>query len=150
MGIKNVQNEAENLPKWTPNRVPDGPPQVKISKKNLLKKAMQQKRAGLAFHRAPRFEPKKWPTWLHVGLQNQSKIDKKSMQKSIVFLMPLGIDFWVDFGGFGEAKSSQVGTKIDKKSMPIAKCNFLKNRALAAAGARFLRFWGSKLGVKID
>ena len=72
------------------------------------------------------------------------------MQKSIVFLMPLGIDFWVDFGGFGEAKSSQVGTKIDQKSMPIAKCDFLKNRALAAAGARFLRFWASKLGVKID
>ena len=64
--------------------------------------------------------------------------------------MHLGIDFWEDFGGFWKAKWSQVGTKIDQKSMPIAKCDFLKNRALAAAGARFLRFWGSKLGVKID
>ena len=77
-------------------------------------------------------------------------MEKKSMQKSIKNLMHLGIDFWKDFGGFGEAKWSQVGTKIDQKSMPIAKCDFLKNRALAAAGARFLRFWGSKLGVKID
>merc|ERR1711953_794006 len=34
--------------------------------------------------------------------------------------------------------------------MPIAKSDFLKNLALAAAGARFLRFWASKLGVKID
>ena len=75
---------------------------------------------------------------------------KKSMQKSIKKLMHLGIDFWEDFGGFWKAKWSQVGTKIDQKSMPIAKCDFLKNRALAAAGARFLRFWGSKLGVKID
>ena len=42
------------------------------------------------------------------------------------------------------------GTKIDKKSMSVAESDFLKNRALAVVGARFLRFWGSKLGVKID
>ena len=64
--------------------------------------------------------------------------------------MHLGIDFWKDFRGFWEAKWNQDGTKIDQKSMPIAKSDFLKNRALAAAGARFLRFWGSKLGVKIE
>ena len=29
--------------------------------------------------------------------------------------MPLGIDFWEDFGGFGEPKWSQVGTKIEPK-----------------------------------
>ena len=77
-------------------------------------------------------------------------MENKSMHKSIKNLMHLGIDFWKDFGGFWEAKLSQVGTNIDQKSMPIAKSDFLKNRALAAAGARFLRFWGSKLGVKID
>ena len=77
-------------------------------------------------------------------------MEKKSMQKSIKNLMHLGIVFREDFGGFWKAKWSQVGTKIDQKSMPIAKCDFLKNRALAAAGARFLRFWGSKLGAKID
>ena len=77
-------------------------------------------------------------------------MEKKSMQKSIKNLMHLGIDFWKDFGGFWEAKWSQVGTKIDQKSMPLAKSVFLKNRALAPAGARFLRFLGSKLGVKID
>ena len=31
--------------------------------------------------------------WSQDGSQNRSKIDKTSMQKSIVFLMPLGIDF---------------------------------------------------------
>ena len=64
--------------------------------------------------------------------------------------MHLRIGFWKDFDGFGEGKRRQVGTNIDQKSMPITKCDFLKNRALAAAGARFLRFWGSKLGAKID
>ena len=29
--------------------------------------------------------------------------------------MPLGIDVWVDFGGFWEEKWSQVGTKIGSK-----------------------------------
>ena len=97
-----------------------------FEKKSVQKSNATKKRAEP--HSLPPVEPKKWPTWLQVGLQNQSKIDKKSMQKSIVFLMPLGIDFWVDFGGFGEAKSSQVGTKIDQKSLPIAKCDFLKRR----------------------
>ena len=64
--------------------------------------------------------------------------------------MHLGIGFWKDFDGFWEGKWRQVGTKIDQKSMSSAKSDFLKNRALAAAGARFLRFWGSKLGAKID
>ena len=91
-----------------------------------------------------------WPTWVQVGPQNRAKIDKKSMQKSIGKLMHLGIDFWKDVGGFLERKWRHVGTQIDQKSMPIAKSDFLKNRALAAAGARFLRFWGSKLGVKIN
>ena len=76
---------------------------------------------------------------------------------------PIFVIFWivVILGGAPAAKNysllgtmlgpswSQVGTKIDQKSMPIAKSDFLKNRALAAAGARFLRFWGSKFGIKI-
>ena len=64
--------------------------------------------------------------------------------------MPLGIDFWEDFGGFLEPKWSHVGTKIDQKSMPVAKSDFLKNRALPAAGARFFKIRWSKLGAKID
>ena len=50
-------------------------------------------------------------------------------------MMPSKIDFWSDFGGFLERKWKHVGTKIDEKSMQIAKSVFLKNRALAAAGA---------------
>ena len=51
---------------------------------------------------------------------------------------------------FLEGEWRQVGTKVDQKNVSIAKSDFLKNRALAAAGARFLRFWGSNLGVTID
>ena len=65
-------------------------------------------------------------------------------------MMHLRIDLGWDFGGFWEGKWKQVGTKINEKSMSTSKGDFLKNRALAAAGARFLRFWGSKLGIKID
>ena len=64
--------------------------------------------------------------------------------------MHLGIGFWKDFDGVWEGKWRQVGTKIDQKSMPNAKSDFLKNRALPAAGARFSRFWVSNLGVKIN
>ena len=64
--------------------------------------------------------------------------------------MPFKIDFWKDFGGFWEGKWRQVGTQIDQKSMPIAKSDFLKNRALPAVGAWFFRFGGSKLGANID
>ena len=90
------------------------------------------------------------PTWPQVGSQVGAQMDKKSIQKSIKKLMAPWLGFGKDFGGFWEGKWRQVGTKIDQKSMSSAKSDFLKNRALAAAGARFLRFWGSKLGVKID
>ena len=64
---------------------------------------------------------KRWPTSPQVGSQNGDKIDKKSFQKSIIFLMPLGIDFWKDVGGFWEGKWSQVGTKIDPEFVVCAK-----------------------------
>ena len=40
---------------------------------------------------------------------------KKSIQKSIIFLMPLGIDFWTDFDGFFVPKWKQLGTKMEPK-----------------------------------
>ena len=39
------------------------------------------------------------------------------MQKSIEKVIHLGIDFWKDFGGFLEEKSSHVGLKIEQKSI---------------------------------
>ena len=51
--------------------------------------------------------------------------------------MPLGIDFWKDFGGFWEGKWKQLGTKIGSKIDVNFERRILKNRAPAAAGARF-------------
>ena len=90
------------------------------------------------------------PTWPQVGSQDGAKTEKKSMQKSIKKSMPFKIRFWSDFGRFLEGKWRQVGTKIDQKSMPVAKRDFLLNRALPAAGARKMGFRGSKLGAKTD
>ena len=59
--------------------------------------------------------PKKWPTWVQLGSQDGAKMVKKSISKSIIFLMPLGIDVWMDFARFWEEKWSQVGTKMGSK-----------------------------------
>ena len=82
-----------------------------------------------------RLGPSWGPTWVQVAPQDAAKIDKKSIPKLINFLMPLEIGFWMDFNGFRDGKWKQVGTKIDQKSMSSAKTDFLKNRALVAAGA---------------
>ena len=49
----------------------------------------------------PNLGPNMEPTWA----KNRSK-------KSIIFWMPLGIDVFMDFGGFWVPKWSQVGTKM--------------------------------------
>ena len=64
--------------------------------------------------------------------------------------MPFEIRFLMDFGRFWEPKWSQVGTKIGSKIDINFEERFFENRALAAAGARFLRIGGPKLGPKID
>ena len=72
------------------------------------------------------------------------------MQKSIKKMMPSKSQFWCIFNGFLEGKWRHVGTKIKEKLIQIAKNDFLINRALAAAGAWFLRVQGSKLAPKIN
>ena len=68
--------------------------------------------------------------------------------------MPLGIDFWEDFGGFWRAKWSQVGTKIDKKSMPIAKYDFFEKSCSGCSLGSIIVILGveveSKNRLKID
>ena len=85
------------------------------SKKSIQKSNASKKRAAL--HRLPPFEPKKRPTWLQVGIPNRSKIDKKSMRKSIVFLMPLGVDLNTNFVDFCFQNEAKLGPKWDQKSM---------------------------------
>ena len=121
---KVAQDGAKLAPNWiqksTKNGVPHrtwgpkmgypiGPWDQQFEKKSVQKSNATKKRAEP--HRPPPVEPKKRTTWLQVGLQNRSKIDKKSMQKSIVFLMPLGVDLWTNFVDF----SSQNGAKLVPK-----------------------------------
>ena len=63
--------------------------------------------------------------------QNRAKIEEKSMQNSIEKMMPLGIDFWDVFDGFLVEKWRHVGTKIDQKSMPTSKSDFLKKTSFS-------------------
>ena len=111
---RNLQNGPQKPPKWRPKPSKiepklgqEGSRTTKKSKNNI-----DPTKRGAAPHRVPPFWRKMWPTWPQVGLPNRSKIDKKSMPKSIKNLMHLGIDFWVDLGGFWEGKWSHVGTKF--------------------------------------
>ena len=58
-------------------------------------------------------------SWARFGLVLAAEIgpqvDQISTQKSIRTLMPLGINFLKDFGGFWEVKWRQVGSKIGAK-----------------------------------
>ena len=92
----------------------------------------------------------KWPTWLQLGSQNGAKMVQKSIKIWIIFWMPLGIDFLMIFDRFFIQNGGKLRPKIDQKSMSTSKGDFLKNRALPAAGARFFKIRGSKLGAKID
>ena len=97
---------CQNGPQMGPRRWPGGP-------KSEEKTSSQQK--GREQPQIPHFWPKKSPTWPQLGPLDGAKIAQKSIQKSIKKSMHLGIDFWKDFGGFGDAKWSQVGTNIVSK-----------------------------------
>ena len=70
------------------------------------------------------------------------------MQKSIKNLMHLGIDFWKDFGGFWEGKWNQVGTKIHKKIVSIAKRQFFEKLCLSLGKTNILKVRGVQVGSK--
>ena len=75
---------------------------------------------------------------------------QKSMQKCIIFLMPLGIDFWVDFGAFWVPKSSQVDAKMGSKinvnsERRVCKKYFFPKEKLSFFGSK-----ASKLRAKTD
>ena len=69
------------------------------------------------------------------------------MQKSIEKVMHLEIDFWKN-GGFGEEKWRHVGTKIDQKSMPTWKSDFLKKHCFSLEKTMILRVQGVEVGGK--
>ena len=62
--------------------------------------------------------------------------------------MHLGIDCWKDFGQFLEEKSRHVGTKIEQKSMPTSKSDFLKKLSFSMGKTMILRVQGIEVGGK--
>ena len=78
------KTEKEDRPNKKEGGAPQGPP------------ILSEKVANMA------------PSWAPSWSQDGSKLVIKHCQK----MMYLGIDFWLDFGGFWVPKSSQVGTKM--------------------------------------
>ena len=81
------------------------------------------------------------PTWLSKRSQHQPK----TKLTSITNLMFLGMAFWNEFDGFFGAKWSLASTEMCSKIDFDFERRFLKNHALAATGARFLKFQLPKL-----
>ena len=73
------------------------------------------------------------PSWLPKSI----KINKKSILKSIVFLMPLGVDLWTKFGRFLVPKWSQVGTKMGSKIDVNFECRFFKKPCFSTGKIMF-------------
>ena len=127
---KVAQDGAKLAPNWvqksTKNGVPHrtwGPkmgypigPWGQKFETNRFKKATQQK-TGQLFTGSPLLSRKSGQHGSKLGSQNRSKIDKKSMQKSIVFLMPPGVDLNTIFLDFWSRNEAKLGPKWDQKSM---------------------------------
>ena len=133
-GAQGRQNGAKMAPRWGQ----DG--------EKIREKHQRNKEEGSTSQRPPP-EPKKSPTWPQLRSQNGAKMAKKTKQKSIIFLMPLGIDLWVDFGYQNRAK---LAPKWDQKSMLTPKGVFSKNSSFPNEQLSFFGSNASKLSAKTD
>ena len=113
MEARTLPNRAQRAPRGGQ----DGPKTEKEDRPNINRPRRIRGRRVLS-EKVANMAPS-WPP-------NRSKIEEKSMQKSIEKTMHLGIDFWKDFGGFLDEKWRHVGTKIEPKSIPTSKSDFLK------------------------
>ncbi len=91
---------------------------------------------------------KRWPTWLHLGSQNGAQIGKKSKPNAIKIWMPLGVGFLKDFGGFGKAKWSQVGTRIASKIDPNFERRCFEKTMFFLRKTMILKVLGVEVGTK--
>ena len=76
------------------------------------------------------------------ALLSRLKIDVKIDQKID------GIGFSIDFGGFLKEKWKHVGTKIEQKSMPTSKSDFLKKLHFSVRKTMILKVQGIEVGGK--
>ena len=92
MGTENLQNGVPPPKKGAKCRQ-DGAWTAKELKNNIDPTKKNGTSSGADF------QAKKWPTRPQLGPQSGAKMANKSIPKSIIFLMFLGIDFQWDFGG---------------------------------------------------
>ena len=146
MGIKNVQNGAKNLPKWTPNGVPDGPvggqDGSKIEK-NRLKKATQHK-TGRHLTAPPLLSRKNGQH----GSKLASKIDQKSIKNRCknrsFFWCLFGVDLWTNFVVFSIQNGAKLVPKWHQKSISTLKAE----NQLNASRLAFSWLWGVEVRSK--
>ena len=124
-------------PKWGPGGGQEG--------QQVGKKRHRNKKGG-SIPQIPHFWPKKSPTWPQLGPQDGTKIAQKSIQKTNTKSMHLGIDFWKDFGGFGEAKWSHVGTKIVSKIILNFERRFFEKTSFFFRKTMLLKVLGAEVG----
>ena len=91
---------------------------------------------------------KTWPTWLQLGSQNGAKMVQKSINISIIFWMPLGIDFSTVFNRFLEPTWRQIETNIDQKSLPTSKGDFSQKHQFSLGKTMILKVLGVEVGCK--
>ena len=60
--------------------------------------------------------------------------------------MPFKIGFWSDFNGFLKEKWRHVGIKIEQKSMPTSKSDFLKKLRFSLGKTMILKVLGIEVG----
>ena len=89
---------------------------------------------------------KRSPTWLQLGSQNGAKIHQKSKPKSINFLMPLGIGFLKDVGGFWKQNGAKLAPKWHQKSIPTSNGDFFKKPCFSLGETMILK----DLGVEVE
>ena len=89
-------------------------------------------------------------SWAVLPSKMVPESEKIRHQNQLKFGCLLGSAFYWIFSNFWSQHGSKLGPTSIKKSMSTSKSDFFKIRTLAAAGARFFRFGGSKLEVKSD
>ena len=122
---RNLQNGDQKLPKCKPKPSKIEPKLGQYGSRTIQKhkKKISPAKRRAAYHHVASYLKKMWPTWLHVGIKNQSKIKKTSIRN----LMHLGIDFWEFMVGFWEPKRRHVGTQRGPKMDLILKAPEIKN-----------------------
>ena len=86
------------------------------------------------------------PTWGPRWLQVAAKTMEKSMPKSGIFSMPLRMDFWESYDDFCKENGSNLGAKIDQKSLWFAESGFLKNHRFSSRKTNIFQVHGAEVG----